>query len=64
MNEDGHVIASLEMEAVAHPAPGMTMEELICELKEAGNEILEVYDDGVLIGYDKTKLTIGGDNGR
>ena len=60
MNIDGHVIARIEMAAVAYPALGMSMEELIRELEASGNKILEVYDDSVLIGYDTQDLTVGG----
>lgn len=58
----GDVIAEIVMEAVAVPEPGMTIEDLIKKVKEAGNEVLEVREDGILIGFKKEHFDGGKDN--
>lgn len=63
MNLNSAVIAKIEMQAVAKPAPGDSIADLIRKVEAAGNEVLEVYEDGVLIGRYKTDLTVGGSDG-
>ena len=43
------VISQIELEVVAHPKEGDTVQDLIVKLEAAGHEIKEVYSDSVLI---------------
>ncbi len=45
----GDLIASVELEVIAHPRPGETVERLVEILREEGKEIVEVREDGVVI---------------
>lgn len=47
---------TIELIAVAYPAKGDTVEDLIKKLESSGNEILEVYNDSVLIAHTEEEF--------
>ena len=51
MNIDAGAIAAIEMEALAKPKDGETVDQLVERMKELGNEIIEIRPDGVVIGF-------------
>ena len=56
MKASAGTIVSIEMQAVATPAPGVTLQELITKLEASGHQILEIYEDSVLIAKVEEKI--------
>lgn len=49
-------ISKIEVEAVARPKEGETIQQLIERLNDLGQEIIEVREDGVVIGLTAEDL--------